>query len=286
MYRWRGPGVQPTTRIFYLKKSPTSDSPRTVDRAGLFCGCTVIGPASADENTRVAGHRRWAGMLRSAAKKARSSIGGYMKKIRQKIAALALAVPVLLGATALPSHADSPTPAPGSSFNAPAIITATAAQRTKIAVAIKAVRAKNTWLGATTGAVKYDNFKGGGSQGYRGGLVVWNPTVSKAFALKPAFFDLYVKWGSERGWLGYPTSAESGGLKGGGKVQHFTRGDAYWSPTTGAHQVLDPFTWVKHGGLNGRLGYPTSDSMNGTNTMYQKYQGGRIYLDHTVVYIK
>jgi uncharacterized protein with LGFP repeats len=216
-----------------------------------------------------------------------------MKKTALKLAGAALAVPILLGGLALPANAADmsvaqPPPPPPVSLKPKPLPPAidgvyTPARRAQIAKDVAALRAKNAFLGATTGPVQYNLYGGGAVQPYKGGQIIWGKTG--AFILKGAVKDTFYRLGGFGGWLGYPRSNETGGLKNGGTVQRFNTGDVYWSSKSGAHHVFVDYTWKKNGGLNGKLGYPTSDftkidktKVNG-NGWYQKFQGGTIYQD-------
>lgn len=151
------------------------------------------------------------------------------------------------------------------------------AQQRAITGAINTVRARNAYLGAAAGTVKYGLKDGGAIQQYKGGSIIWNGKA--AFILKGAIRTVFNAQGAERSYIGYPTSNEVTGLKNGGTVQHFRNGDIYWSRTSGAHTVVAArATWNRYGGLNGRLGYPTSEPVKGSSvgSWTQKFQGGTI----------
>lgn len=163
----------------------------------------------------------------------------------------------------------------------------TKARQALVTKSITTLRARNAWLGATAGAIQYTGYKGGALQLYKsGGAIVWNPAKSTSYVLKPAVRDLYLRQGGNYGDLGYPTSNAACGLKNGGTVQQFTTGPVYWSAATGALPIAWGYLWKQYGGLNGRLGYPTTDMVHVKPTKtsqggwYQKYVGGTIYMDH------
>lgn len=218
-----------------------------------------------------------------------------MKKNVRAILGAALAVPVLLGGLALPASAANnsialpPPPPPKSEAPKPLppVIDGsyTPAKQALITKSVTTLRAQNAWLGATAGAIQYTGYNGGALRLYKGGAIVWNPANSTSYVLKPAVRDVYLSQGANYGGLGYPTSNAVGGLKNGGTVQHFMTGDVYWSTASGAHPIAWYYLWKQYGGLNGRLGYPTTDMvfLKATKTSkggwYQKYLGGTIYMD-------
>ena len=85
--------------------------------------------------------------------------------------------------------------------------------------------------------------------------------------------------------LGPATSDEAPGPNG-SRVQHFTSGDVYWSPTTGAHAVYGPmlteFTatagQTDPGGhsVQSDLGLPTSEEVSAYGGWVEHFQGGDI----------
>ncbi|HEY3573444.1 MAG TPA: hypothetical protein VGK98_06420 [Arthrobacter sp.] len=123
------------------------------------------------------------------------------------------------------------------------------------------MRARNAYLGAAVGGVKYGLKDGGALQQYKGGSIIW--TGKAAFILKGAIRTAFNAQGAARSYISYPTSNEATGLKNGGTVQYFRNGGIYWSRASGAHTVVAAKAiWSRYGGVNGRLGYPTSEPMN------------------------
>ncbi|MGY1741426.1 MULTISPECIES: LGFP repeat-containing protein, partial [unclassified Blastococcus] len=123
--------------------------------------------------------------------------------------------------------------------------------------------------------------RGGGCwQGFQGGVVHWSP-ASGAHATFGAIRDAWGRTGWEFGRLGYPTTDENCGLRGGGCWQGFQGGVVHWSPATGAHPTFGAIrdAWGRTGWEFGRLGYPTTDEFarpDGARVQY--FQGGFITL--------
>lgn len=119
---------------------------------------------------------------------------------------------------------------------------------------------------------------GGVYQMYQGGAIFWSPATGAHISVG-GIRAMWAATGYENGRLGYPTSNEIGGLKNGGVYQNYQRGAIIWSPATGAHVSIGGIrnAWLATGGVNGRLGYPTSNEYSaGTGVTVQTYQGGRI----------
>jgi uncharacterized protein with LGFP repeats len=120
--------------------------------------------------------------------------------------------------------------------------------------------------------------RGGGCyQVFQGGSVYWTAATG-AQVVRGAIRDRWAARGWERGWLGYPTTSEFCGLRGGGCGEHFQGGSVYWTPGTGAHSVPHAVRdrWAAAGWENGHLGYPTSEAYPVTGGVAQRFQGGTL----------
>ncbi|REG37351.1 peptidase M23-like protein [Archangium gephyra] len=95
---------------------------------------------------------------------------------------------------------------------------------------------------------------------------------------------IQAKW-AERGWetsyLGYPTTDEQGTADGVGRYNHFQRGSIYFTPATGAHEVIGDINtrWVALGREAGLLGYPLTDETKTPDGVgrFNHFQNGSIY---------
>lgn len=138
---------------------------------------------------------------------------------------------------------------------------------------------ENGTLGYPTSAEVTGLRNGGMAQAYEGGAIVWSPATG-AFETVGAIQRAWGSLGSENGVLGYPTSGEVSGLRGGGVSQSFQGGAIVWSPTTGAHESVGAIraAWGSLGYQNGKLGYPTTGEIRGLRDggVFQMYQGGAI----------
>ncbi|WP_051515837.1 Ig-like domain-containing protein [Candidatus Blastococcus massiliensis] len=122
--------------------------------------------------------------------------------------------------------------------------------------------------------------RGGCFQEFQGGAIYFSP-ASGAHVVLGAIRDTWARQGWETGRLGYPTSSEFCGLRGGGCFQEFQGGAIYFSPASGAHVVLGGIrdTWARQGWETGRLGYPVSGESFSGGAYRQTFQGGTITLD-------
>ena len=112
--------------------------------------------------------------------------------------------------------------------------------------------------------------------------IMWS-AASGAFGVwaPGAIGGLYNGSSAEQGWLGFPLSRETCGLKAGGCYQLYQGGTIMWSPAVGAHTVHGDIRrdWADHGYENGVLGYPVSDEIceSTKSGCRQEYQGGTSY---------
>jgi uncharacterized protein with LGFP repeats len=93
--------------------------------------------------------------------------------------------------------------------------------------------------------------------------------------------EIRVKWaqvGGHRGFIGYPTTDETGCPDGRGRFNQFEHGSIYWTPQTGAHEVHGAIRdrWGQIGFERSRLRYPTSDEQNMTGGRVSRFEGGEI----------
>ncbi len=155
------------------------------------------------------------------------------------------------------------------------------------------MRRSSPWLGGKVGAVKY----GTGAQGrpyaiqdYRyGSIMVFYTNVN--VALRTSIRNAYFNAGGPQ-VLGFPEGPEFKRPDGVSWMPFHTTRHAnsgftyiYRHQLYGAHLVTVS-SWAKHGGLDGRLGYPKSDLVKvdptkATSTLRQKFRGGSVYKNAT-----
>ncbi len=94
-----------------------------------------------------------------------------------------------------------------------------------------------------------------------------------------AIGDLYNTLGGPGGLLGNPTTPETSCPDGVGRYNHFDRGSIYWTPTTGAHEVIGSIrdTWQAQGWETGKWGYPISNEIGCSEGAHQYFQGSAVF---------
>ncbi|TCO55924.1 N-acetylmuramoyl-L-alanine amidase [Actinocrispum wychmicini] len=124
-----------------------------------------------------------------------------------------------------------------------------------------------------------DATNGGRWASFAGGAksVYWSPTTGAQIV----WGNIRVKWtelGAETGILGYPTTDELPAANG-GRYNDFQGlgGAIYWTPATGAHQIMGAirWKWAKLDAERGALGYPLTDEMVTADGLgrYNHFQG-------------
>ena len=117
---------------------------------------------------------------------------------------------------------------------------------------------------------------------FQGGSIYWSPDTG-AYDVYGLIREKWANLGWEQGFLGYPTTGETGTPNGKGRFNHFQGGSIYWSPDTGAHEVHGAIReeWARMGWEESCLGFPTSDEQDflepdGQYTRISNFQGGTI----------
>jgi PKD repeat protein len=125
------------------------------------------------------------------------------------------------------------------------------------------------------GVGRYNHFANGWS-------IYWSPSTG-AWDVHGGIRAKWASTGWELGYVGYPTSSETGrGFDSPDRYTTFTKGTIYWTPSGGAHEVHGgiAMTWSSLRGLDGPLGYPTTDEL-GTSDGIGRYnrfsRGGGVY---------
>ncbi|MGX1778569.1 NucA/NucB deoxyribonuclease domain-containing protein [Nocardia brasiliensis] len=137
---------------------------------------------------------------------------------------------------------------------------------------------RNGWEGGVLGyptsdeIVNPDNL--GRRQYFQGGTVYWK--LNEAYYVAGAIRDKWGETGWEGGWLGYPTSDETGTPDGLGRFNRFEQGVIYWTGAYGARPVTGGLLdkWAKSGYERGPYGYPTGDQYQSGSSWYQEFQFG------------
>ncbi|MBG6215807.1 uncharacterized protein with LGFP repeats [Arthrobacter sp. CAN_A6] len=149
---------------------------------------------------------------------------------------------------------------------------------------------RTAWLnsGAQNGSLGYPTYReicgirdNGCYQSFQNGEILWSAATGAQISRSGGIRTTYRAAGAENGILGYPTSAEICGLRGGGCSQSFLNGQILWSAATGAHISRSGgirTTYRAAGAENGTLGYPTSAEICGLREggCSQSFQNGEI----------
>jgi uncharacterized protein with LGFP repeats len=115
---------------------------------------------------------------------------------------------------------------------------------------------------------------------FEGGTVMWSPATG-AVVVRGGVRATYEASGRETGLLGYPTAAEEALPGGAGSLQHFQRGDIYWTPAKYGALLYGGIraAWSALGGGGSALGYPAGNESAGADGVgrVQEFASGAIY---------
>ena len=135
-------------------------------------------------------------------------------------------------------------------------------------------------LGYPTGSESCGLRDGGCFQDFQHGAMYWTAATG-AQPILGAIQDKWAGTGWETGYLGYPTDAEKCGLTAGGCYQQFEGGRTYWSPSSGAHNMVSGGVWNAWSarGSEKGLGYPVAEQVCGLvdNGCSQVFQQATVY---------
>ncbi len=122
--------------------------------------------------------------------------------------------------------------------------------------------------------------RGGRCRDFQNASIYWSPGTGA----HEVHGDIRVKWaqcGGSNGFLGYPTTDETGTPDGRGRFNHFEGGSIYWTPQTGAHEVHGDIRqrWAEMGWERSRLRYPRTDEKNSNvpGGRFSQFEGGSIF---------
>ncbi len=143
------------------------------------------------------------------------------------------------------------------------------------------VRAANPGLGSQREPVTCGLAGGGCRQIFTMGAIYWSPAFG-AKVVTGAIWGLYQEAGAHAGYLGYPVDTEVySAANGGGWVQKFANGGAYWSNASGGKLVSSSIfrEYERVGGPSGDLGWPTGAQGCGLprGGCSQQFQLGDVY---------
>lgn len=156
-------------------------------------------------------------------------------------------------------------------------ITAALLFRARAKTAVAAFAAALPWLGTATEDLQ-DGPNGGFVQTYANGTVYDSIGIHEVHG---AIRDKYNQLAGPAGFLGYPTTDETGAPDGVGRYNHFQGGSIYWTPQTGAFEVHGAIRnlWASLGWERSLLGYPLTDETGAPDGVgrYNHFQGGSVY---------
>jgi uncharacterized protein with LGFP repeats/GH25 family lysozyme M1 (1,4-beta-N-acetylmuramidase) len=133
------------------------------------------------------------------------------------------------------------------------------------------------------GWVKYDIWQYSSTGPFAGDSNVFSGSYAELQALASGFdpvLNKYNAMGGASSRLGAQSLSLYCGLRNGGCYRQYDGGQIIWSGDTGAKAVYFSGiggTWRGWGGVDGRLGYPTSDESCSATACSQGFQGGSIY---------
>ena len=116
---------------------------------------------------------------------------------------------------------------------------------------------------------------------FQGAVVFWHPDTG-AFELHGLILARWNEMGGESSVLGYPATDETATADGVGSFNHFEHGSIFWTPITGAHEVLGAIRlrWAELRWERGLLGYPIAapyaEIRNRVRFDVSRFQSGKI----------
>lgn len=145
-----------------------------------------------------------------------------------------------------------------------------------IGAAYDSLGGPDSYLGYPTGAEKCGLAGGACRQTFQRGSVYFAPGAG-TFPVWGAINARHIQHGGSNGYLGYPTGAETCGLRGGGCSQPFQRGRIYYADGAGTQAVwggIGQFYSARKA-QNGALGYPvTAEACDRSGFCSQSFQYG------------
>ena len=118
----------------------------------------------------------------------------------------------------------------------------------------------------------------GRARDYENGSIYFTPQTG-AHEVHGAIRLKWAQLRGHRGFLGYPTTDETGTPDGRGRFNHFEHGSIYWTPQTGAHEVHGAILglWASLGFERSRLRYPVTDELSEPGGRFSRFQDGEIH---------
>ena len=116
--------------------------------------------------------------------------------------------------------------------------------------------------------------RGGRFNVFQRGAIYWTAQLG-AHEVHGDILRTWGRGGWERGRLGYPATGELATQRG-GRMNVFERGTVYWSPATGAHELLGAIhdRWAAQGRETGPLGFPMTGEVLVPGGAKNAFEGG------------
>ncbi|OJT21913.1 hypothetical protein BO221_24475 [Archangium sp. Cb G35] len=115
---------------------------------------------------------------------------------------------------------------------------------------------------------------------FQNGSIYWTQETG-AYEVRGLIKAKWAELGWEKSNLGYPVTDEQGAPDGVGRYNHFQRGSIYFTPATGAREVIGDINarWIALGREAGVLGYPLTDETKTPDGVgrFNHFQNGSIY---------
>ncbi|WP_279629517.1 hypothetical protein [Arthrobacter oryzae] len=145
-----------------------------------------------------------------------------------------------------------------------------------------AAGAQNGVLGYPTTDIRSGLKDGGSAQSFASGTIVSSPATGMRTA-RGGIGNRWVGAGSQNSFLGYPTTDEIAGVRG-GVYQRYQGGSIYWNSLHGAsitHGAIGGL-YASLGAERGRLGYPMTEEAGGLKGggVFQAFDGGDFFGAH------
>jgi len=141
----------------------------------------------------------------------------------------------------------------------------------------------NSWEIGFLGYPVADAIKinGGEAQAFQNGSIYYSDADKQGYVLNGVIGSRWAELKWENGILGFPETDEITPPDGIGRLQRFKKGHIYFSPKTGAKEILYGPIWDEYArvGYEAKLGYPTGTAVatQDRRGFVQSFENGAIY---------
>lgn len=123
---------------------------------------------------------------------------------------------------------------------------------------------------------------GGEAQAFQGGSIYYNDVEKQSYFVNGLVGSRWAELNWEKGVLGFPQTDELTAPDGIGKLQRFEKGHIYYTPKTGAKEILNGPVWDEFArlGYETKLGYPTGIAVatQDRRGVVQSFEKAAIYM--------